>query len=378
MLAHLAGLDWAAMILLAWSALGTFLFLVLLPLPCVLGWRLLLASLCVVGFSGMDVLGAALLHGQMPIFPLPIEWWTPWTYTSPTGQLLWAPNHALALWIGTALYMRHRHDTQLPVLALTAIPVLVLWTPFALLGLLPLLVATLLQRHQDCWAVVRQLPALFWLSVALGSYVMLRYLLMTSASSVSAAGLSAMPHASGATSWSPEPLVAAAALNADTLVQYSVFVLCEFLMLAVAIWPGTPVHLRPTLRIALLVLLVLPLFRLGPSNDLLLRASTPSLIVLLIAVLGLFQRTAEAPLGIARRGLIACMLVVGALTPIQEIARALSWSRWPANYGQSLLEQQGSQMPRHYFGALIAADIATLLRPPALVPAAAVRAKTAP
>jgi hypothetical protein len=55
---------------------GTVIFLLLLPLPGRLGGRLLAALAIVILFSGMDILGILIVHGQWPIFPLRLEWWT--------------------------------------------------------------------------------------------------------------------------------------------------------------------------------------------------------------------------------------------------------------------------------------------------------------
>lgn len=355
-------ISWAPVILTLWTALGVFLFLVLLPLPRHLGKALAVASLCVVGFSGADILGSILLHGHLPIFPLPLEWWAPWTYTSLTAQLFWAPNHALALWLGTALYFRYRNAPGLILLSLLALPLLLIWTPFAIIGLLPLLILSLMRQRLSLWRVIRAIPPIYWLAFGVLSYLILRYLSLSAVPpTMTTTGTELPPSIGPSLPWNP------ISVSDDSMRAYGAFVLLEFLLLVIVMWPGIATAIRPELILATLILAVLPVFRLGPSNDLLLRASTPSLVLLLLLILDSHQKGNFREWGLGRTIALASLLSIGALTPLAEFARALTWSRVAPNYSQSLFEAQNKQLPGHYFAVLDAPDLAVLLRAPGLV-----------
>jgi len=120
------------------------------------------------------------------------------------------------------------------------------------------------------------------------------------------------------------------------------------------------------------VLLLLPLYRFGQSNDLPMRASIPALGVLALATV--------APLagqGPRRwRAVLALLLVVGAVGPAQEVARVFLKPRW-APPGLSMAQLYGARPPHfqtfppHYVARLASPAMAWLLRGPALVPSGA-------
>jgi hypothetical protein len=366
------GIDRAAAILLLWTALGVFLFLVLLPLPRKAGPMLVLASLCVIGFSGMDYPAIVLLHGHLPIFPLTLEWWAPWTYTSLTGQLLWAPNHALALWIGTALYFRYRNDPGLVPLGLLALPLLLLWTPFAIIGLLPFFCLSMVRNRLVMTNSIREIRLAQWLGLGLLAYLVVRY--MTTAA-MPEAPLPPAAHVNPLT-LAQRPPTLLTAFEHDSVLRYAAFVLFEFLLLALVLWRGVAATMRAEMALAVALLMLLPVYRFGPSNDLLLRASTPSLVLLQIAVLDVVQRGAPRCLGYTRLAMLATIITVGMITPLHELARTLAWPRSPPNYAQNLLEQQGGRMPAHYFGRLEGSDLTLLFRSPQPVPIGAAPKRT--
>lgn len=338
-LAKAIGADLARWILYAWCALGSFLFLVLLPLPHRPGVRLVMLCLAVIGFSGMDYPAILVVHEQTPVFPLPLEWWRPWTYTSLTGQLFWAPNHALPLWIGTALILRHRNSKLLGGLLLILLPVALVWTPFAV-GLLPWAVWALWQRGKPFAANPHALSPVQWIGGLILGALMIAYY---SRPGIEAASftLGSAGSAGPAATWS----------YLDAGIAYMQFVGFEFGILALLLRPAITAH-RQMLGLALILLLLLPLIRLGPSNDLMLRISTPCLIVLLLLVIAEFSKRSTNPQWSWRTVGLVAVLAAGAVTPGFEIARAFLWKRTPPNYGQTLVEAQRGYLAPHYLGKL--------------------------
>lgn len=362
LLSKLMGLDWAPVILWFWTATGVALFMMLLPLPARLGPRLLILCFVVIFFSGMDFPAILLIHGHMPVFPLPLEWWRPWTYTSLTGQLFWAPNHALALWLGTALFFRHRADERLPALSVLLFPMLLLWTPFAVIGLLPWFVWGIAKLCPSPLAGFRKVTICQWLALA--------GLCATTIALFSRPGLGvhyALPDPGGN------------AVKADNVTNwielisgYWEFAFFEFGLLAALLRPIRP-DLRQAQIIATAILLLLPLVRLGPSNDWLLRVSTPSLLMLLLLTLGEFNAELAGLYRSRRLTALVAVLLLGAITPYFEFARAILWTKTPPNYGFSLLEQNRGFLAPHYVGVLDKAILQSLFRTPAPVPDSAAR-----
>lgn len=352
----LLGPQWLEFLVYVWTALGAVLFLLLLPLPRASLSRLALALAVIVAFSGMDVLGMYLLHGHLPVFPLRIEWWcefsfrTVFSYSSLSGQLIWAPNHALPIWIATAIFYRHwKHPDFTPYLCLL-LPVLPLSTPFALPGLAPFLVFMFLDRWSRGVGLGRlPVPALTFGLLA-GGLILRLQLLDVDAIPVRSALGTASSEGGG---------------TVDFIRNYLVFILMEFAVLGLALFPALR-HSKGILALAMGILALLPLLALGPSNDLLLRVSTPSLV--LMAILCMRTLTDGGSLSPWRKAFLIAALLIGAHTPFNELWRAATWRPWPADYTRTFLDTQNGGLPPHYVGRLSDTILLNVLRPPSPVP----------
>lgn len=360
LVATVTGLTWAPLMLFLWTAVGVWLFLLLLPLPKRGPWHIVGALLLVVFFSGMDYPAILAVHGHAPIFPLPLEWWRPWTYTSLTAQLFWAPNHALALWLGTLLLYRHRDDPALPSLLLLLFPLLLIWTPFAIIGLFPWVLWIALTRPAGQLARLKMPARTHWLaSMALTIAVVALF----------------SRHGLGSGFSDPDPAGrhvggGGRAESVFPVLDYVQFVFFEFGALVLLLRPDTRED-RGALIVATAVLMLIPFIRFGPSNDWMLRVSTPSLLMLCLLVLK--ETLDRATPNVLRRSLLIAVLLLGAITPWFELARAVLLPRTPPNYGASLLDQQGGHFVPHYFGVLDRPEIRWAFRVPAPVPAGQTR-----
>lgn len=331
-----------------WTVAGVLLFLLLLPLPRRAGWRLAVALIVVMLFSGMDFLGTVIATESLPIFPLRLEWWVPLSYPSLTNQLLWAPNHCLPIWIATLLYFRHRKGAEFPRVTAAALPLTLLWTPFAVIGLLPFVAmaaASWLRRFGWHAAPWRAIVAAAAFSVPIGLFLMIDPGQIDAAITTSAA-------TQAGSNYSLQPV---------SLRAYFLFVSCEFLFLALVLAPHVR-EARSEFWLTVIVLLALPLLRFGPSNDLGLRVSTPSLVVLLAICLQTLlsedQSLFRGTLWIA-----GVFLVIGAHTPFNEFWRAASFARTPPDFQRTLADRQGGQPAAHYVGRRDTSPIQHWLRP---------------
>jgi hypothetical protein len=351
----LAGIASVDLALYLYTALGCSLFLLLLPLPNRPGRWLFGLLLVTIFFSGMDYLGVVFATGSPPIFPLRLEWWGPFSYPSFTGQVYWAPNHVIPLLLVTTLFYRHWGQRAWPALFLILLPLTVIWSPFVVAGILPfLMLATLRwfalgQRFADSGITFWQIA-----SAVLMSWLALRLMTLDIASI-------------------PDTPTAAVAPHPDGLIHdYLLFVLLEFAILALLLARNLR-HSQGLFWLACAILLLLPAYRYGPTNDTMLRLPTSSLVFLLLITLDQLQDWAVRRKFPPTAWAIGIVLLIGACTPFNEMWRAFFFKRIPPDYGCNLVEYHWNTEPPHYVGRLDRPDLIAVLRAPTLVPTAADR-----
>lgn len=335
------GVAHADFFLWLWTVLGAALFLALLPLPTRSPFRLGVALLVVILFSGMDIVGILITRQPLPSFASTIEWWARgFQYSSNTTLLFWVPNHAIPGWIAAALFFRHWRNHAFPAFAPMMLASLPLWSPFALIGIAPLMLlpATLAIR-QGTWSQLRLahlLPAVAVLLIA-------SWYLTLDVSHLSF-------------DWTLPKVGSPTAF----IIIYTIFIIVEFLVLALVLWQFQP---SSPLFVSIVILLLLPFKCFGPSNDLVMRASIPALTILCITVLLCFDREIFKTNRIAALALVL-ILAIGAETPIHEIIRALTAERWQPDTEHSLLDTQHGIPPAHYIGQLNQAGLIWLMKEP--------------
>lgn len=353
-----AGLAAAHVALAIWTAVGATIFLmqVLSLMPVRVGAAL--ASVAViVSFSGLDVVGtvlrvpAAIEHWDVTKH---LEWWAArYQYSSMTTQLFWVPNHALGAWLGIGLLCRQRGADAADALLPMTVVAVALWSPLAALGLVPFVLlrvwtVSIGERssrlfHPRVWA-----PAL-----AVG-LVVAAYLTLD-------AGRIPKGWTLGHEGFGPAAI-------AQDLWRQAEFFLLEAGLLGLAI---LSIRRSAAVVLALCVLAVLPVVSFGGANDFVMRVSIPSLTVLAIgACLALFAGAATAAPGKLRlkQAVLVGLLLMGAVTPFQEFARAASLAAWPANLDATLIDAACGTFPAHYVARLRGQPIAALLRSPHALP----------
>jgi hypothetical protein len=300
-------------VLLGWIALGYAMLLTLLSGFFRAGRRALTAAVALVAFGGADVLGAVVASDRAVLS----EWWLPSSeavlqYSGNITALVWVPQHAIPSWfIGTMFVRawpskRWREGRAL----LFAVGLSALWSPFAAIGGAVLLGALLLRF------AVQRVPLRWrslWVEVCLGLAL------------VPVALFLSLP--SGG-----QPL----STSGIGPGGYVFFLAVEIgLWVVMASFAG---HHRSALVPVLLVLLVLPLLKLGEFNDLAMRASLPALMALnVLAWIGVLRATARPDRLVGRTALIVVGVVAVAWSApigILEIKRVVAGQPAPA-YEQS-------------------------------------------
>jgi hypothetical protein len=345
-----AGLSAAHVALSVWTAIGATLFLlqVLSLTRSRLGVAVVVAAVVVL-FSGLDIIGNLLNDG--PRFrsdwniTTHLEWWAgTYQYSSMTTQLFWVPNHALAGWLMIGLLYRDQgalgNDTMLPILVVAA----ALWSPLTVIGLLPFVIwkvgadmfrqVSLRLLHPSVWA-----PALI-VGLPVAAYLAL----------------------------DPTHIPKGMALANDSAADATMAILrqAQFFLLEAGLigFAILLMHRSAEVALALLILAVLPFAYLGPGNDLVMRASIPSLAVLTIgASLALIGKCADDR-GLRKKVFLGGLLAVGAVTPVAEFARAAMLPAWPINLRANLIGANCGSFTPHYVARLGGEAITHLLRAP--------------
>jgi hypothetical protein len=253
-----------------------------------------------LGFSGMDAIGQ-FLAGQ----PLRMnaERWNYAIYSAHLDQLYWVPQHALVGWSGALLYLLWRAG-KLPLSAvLTPLPLLTLWSPLGLIGVLPFAahagIATLLRGPARISDVL--LPAATTMLALPG------LLYLVSASGSVGGGVAHLP-----------------------FHQYVAFEALEVAPYLLGLWfvASRSRFGGATLVIGTAVLLLIPYGQIGSSTDFTMRASIAPLAVLALSVADALLRPARTGDALGRF-IMAFALGVGLVTPAFESWHALSLPRAP-------------------------------------------------
>lgn len=323
----------------------------LLYLWTALGWALVLVSSCRLFdgrierivcllvlslFGGMDFLHYVWKFNELPPLGAHLEWWTVGIqYSANSTLLFWVPNHALPAWLATAIILYHWRKPTLsrlaPLLA-TAVP---LWSPLAAMGLFPFFVFGMAWRR-DFKILFSFRSCLPFVPVGL---LIIGYLGLDA---------TAVPHG-----WRMD--VVPFMFVDIFLYWYIFFAVIEFGLLALLLTGLARMNMP--LILAILVLLLLPFYYIGPSNDFGMRASIPALMVLALATVKPLSNPSQAfaRSRLVSYGLMVLVLLIGALGALQEPARALVKAAWaPGNESVPravLSENPGARnfFPVHYF-----------------------------
>ncbi len=288
------GWEVANAALFLWTWMGTLLVGAQVALR--LRWPFWKSMLLLIFFSGMDALGVLLFSPVYPSLWPPIQHLEIWAgnlqYSSFTTALFWVFNQALPSWM--ALLLLLNGGEKLPLLFLWAL--MFFFAPFPALGVLPFLIAQLLDVGHSVhgFSFKRLLLSQFNLPNLVG---LLTGMIAFSYFSVNIA-------AQNRTFQSIPPL------------HLLIFFLIEGGLLWMLLWKN---RLRdPRWWIVGFLLMVLPLYKVGEGNDFVMRASIPALFFLMI------WSGEELSFSMGwRRALLLLILGIGTLTPLYEINRSI-------------------------------------------------------
>jgi hypothetical protein len=308
----------------------------------------LVAVIVVVFFSGADIVGNLLNDG--PRFrsdwdiPMHLEWWAgSYQYSSMTTQLFWVPNHALGGWLMIGLLYRCDAETDLQLLLPILTVAAALWSPLTALGLVPFVTWRVVQDFLK--RGMRLLDPRIWLPALIVGLAISAYLLLSVAD---------VQRGSSLEGW-------ASGDAGMSILRQAQFFILEAGLIGLAI---SLIRRSSDLMIALGLLALLPAVHFGPGNDLVMRASIPALTVVAIsAFLALLDQKVQAKIS-RKKAFLAGLLLVGAMTPIAEISRAIILPVWPINLTATLIGVDCGGFAPHYVAELGGQIVTHILRPP--------------
>lgn len=259
------------------------------------------AAALFIGFSGMDVIGT-LLAGQ-PLAMNP-ERWNLAVYSAHLSQIFWVPLHGFAGWIGAALYLLWRTRGMPVGWMLAPTPLLMLWSPLALMGLLPFAAHAAIETIRTRRLTIADVAA-----PVLTTLISLPALLYLASGSGAVGG-------------------SAAVLPFNHYVAFELIEVAPYILGLWFIGRDTRFGGIATLALVTALLLLMPYGQVGRSNDFVMRASSPALAILALMVIDrLLQPRRDGDR--LWRGIMAGALAIGMVTPAFELWHAVSLPRGP-------------------------------------------------
>jgi hypothetical protein len=263
-------------------------------------------------FSGMDIIGQ-IITSASPWYH--IEWWARiGQYSSNAALLFWVPQQALPGWLITSLFLCsilhqnfHRHWFFLFSLSF-------LWSPFITIGLFPLFAGILIIHYTRSRYYLNDMVSFPNFAGSIIGLVFFLYFFSRLDYYPLPAYVKQLGQ--GGFMWN---------FNQNNFwFFYILFVLLEFFVLSVFVY-----YLRKAeknrdeiklLVLSVFILIALPFFKYGLHNDLVMRASIPSLFVVLIITVKTIGTLKYKKYAYAA---IVGIIAIGGVTPAIETSRHL-------------------------------------------------------
>ncbi|MBI5282256.1 MAG: hypothetical protein HY858_11290 [Candidatus Solibacter usitatus] len=337
----LLGWQAANLFLALWTALG--MALALLLFQSLSRTTLAASALFVLLWSGMRDIGGLLARDASAPSIYALQYWSH-IWNAPGGplDLHYIPQHAIAGWLAALLLLGAVKLELKPSAGALILALCLPWSTLVAVGLAPFVA---LQAWRARGTLLKD-PA--WALAAIPAAAAALFL-------VSSAGALPAGPISHFLDWRA------------TWPVYLVFLLVEWAILALLLWPFSELLPRGWLTLSIALLTLLPLYRVGLFYDLTAHAARPALAVLLV---GFAWRLSEhaPPLPYIRRALAVLCIIVGSF----ESVRFFTWSAVhyrlslpPASEVRRLPQHSaGPQYNAQYLGRPQAAFFRFLAAPP--------------
>lgn len=277
----------------------------------------LLPVVFLIFFSGLDYVGTWILgeEGINLNLALHLEWWAyDIQFTSMTAQLFWVFNQAIPAWISTALILTQKNcKSMMFILSLT-----MLTSTIPFVGLIPIVIYLYIKRvrvDRSSWKEIFTVQNIIGV-VVVGGCVFL-YL----AGNIS--GGVVRREQAGFTVVEP----------AARLLKYLLFYFLEF---GVYLYFICRYRKRDSMvHLITIILVICPFIKVGYGYDFCMRASVPALFILMLMCMETLERIRLDGKKFLLVG-YCVVLLLGAITPFNEINRSVRETFWRTTNGESV------------------------------------------
>ena len=282
--------------------------------------KVLLATLILIFFSGMDIIGILMTRSwNVSGIPNHLEWWAvEYQYSSNSTQLFWVFNQSTPAWLATALFLAEKNVKNfiflcLSILACSPFPLVGLFLLLLCVGIKFLLNAIRNDKVKDFFKDAFSPQNIIAVLVILPVF----YLYYKGNVAIETKGF----HFFMGNMKTGE---------INVIVRYVLFCLLEFALLALLLIKEN--RKKPLYWFAVISLFVLGAFRMGTAADFAMRATIPALFVLMVLTINHFndniviRKEASERYVCLRRTSIAliAVLIIGSITPLVECFRAFN------------------------------------------------------
>lgn len=283
--------------------------------------------LLLVFFSGLDCVGGY-LAGNVYKFYEHLEWWAnPYQYSSMTTQLFWVFNQALPIWLIIMLmYVQKQNRYIVLILSLAMLPSTI---PFV--GAIPFAIYFMVK---NIWQYRRSNTDKRWIRDVFS------YANVVGGGLI---GLISFGYLIGNQSGNNLASSSQAISNNDynaSLMIYVMFILLEVGIYILFLYKYQKKN--PLFYIIIGCLLIIPLFRVGYGSDFCMRASIPALILLMLMCLQSYTEALKNKKYIYI-GALTAVLIIGAITPLHEINRAINKTIYYQRNGKNIWAEESNK-----------------------------------
>lgn len=303
-----------------------------------------------VFFSGLDYAGVWILRekGMDINLSLHLEWWAvDIQFTSMTAQLFWVFNQAIPAWIATSLVLVQKNGKNM----LFILSLLMLSATIPFVGLIPVVVYLYARRIIEdrlCWMELftfQNITGVFAVGVSTFLYLIGNVyggmLLPNQFAFQSMAGslmigenvLTSLVASVLGGQFLQQEAAAAVKEPAAMCLKYLLFFFLEF---GVYLYFVCKYRKKdPLIYLIAGILLLCPFIQVGNNSDFCMRASVPALFILMLLCMETFEKIRLD----GKKYLFAgycTVLLLGAITPFNEINRGIRTTFWKAENGESV------------------------------------------
>lgn len=236
-----------------WTLIGTFLAIAWFY--TIVGSKHPSLALVFVFLGGLDFLGSYILNGHVSI-DIDLEWWTClFQFSGMNTLIVWVPQHAMAGWILTGIVWSLKDEKSFIEQSSLFVVIGLFWSPFVTIGICLLMLPSITKNLKSAFAPINFLGGLF------------PFIVLTSYFS---ANTHEIPHG-----------FFLKGDYLDGIYRYLLLLTIEIGIVAVcAYWTGLRDRITwKDLTYIMIILALIPLYRIGYFHDFAMRTSIPLLFV---------------------------------------------------------------------------------------------------